>query len=483
MGNQTTRREFINKSTTVGAGLLMCSYCSICLGQEQQELRERIQKGSLPISPDNPALLYHQERCRDCARCREFCRNTAVFEQFVPETKEYCVHCGQCTLYCPNVITEKFHYQSVANAIADRDKIVVATTAPAIRAAFGEMYGLEPGTNVETQIVGALKQAGVDYVLDATFSADLTIMEEASELLHRLENRKKKKVKLPMFTSCCPGWVRYIKLYYPSFIPNLSSVKSPQMMQGALVKTYFAERMGINPEKIVHVALMPCTAKKGEILLKGMNAAGVSHKKPAMRDVDYVLTSRELAYLLNDAKVDFLQSQGAPYDTLMGRGSGSGMIFGNTGGVMEAALRTAYKVLNGTNPPADLFDYTPLRGFESVKQSTVDLGVAKLNVAVVNGIGKVKEFMEALQRNEQQFDFIEVMACPGGCIGGGGQPNAPTMADLAEVKQLRMNALYQHDNNLELRLSIDNPEVKAIYDEFLGKPLGKKSEKLLHVKM
>jgi ferredoxin hydrogenase len=477
MGNKTTRREFITKTTTLGAGLLIGGYCNICLGQE----RERLKRASLPVSPNNPSIMHHIERCRDCGRCRDFCRNTAVFEQFVPENKEYCVRCGQCTLYCPEVLTERYHYQDVAKAIADPDKIVIASTAPSIRVALGEMFGLDPGTNVERETVGALKQLGVDYVLDATFSADLTIMEEASELLHRLGSKNRKKVKMPMFTSCCPAWVQYAKLYYPYLLPNLSTVKSPQMMQGALVKTYFAQKQGINPEKIVHVSFMPCTAKKGEILLNGMNSAGVSYKKPAMRDVDFTLTNRELAYLLKDGKVNLLQAQAAPYDSLMGSGSGSGMIFGNTGGVMEAALRTAYKVLNGSNPPADFLELTPLRGFDSVKQATVDLGVAKLNVAVVNGIGKVKSFIEALQNNTQQFDFIEIMACPGGCIGGGGQPAPSTMEELANLKPLRMSALYQHDVNQAIRLSCDNPEIKTIYEEFLGEPLGKKSAELLNV--
>jgi ferredoxin hydrogenase len=480
MKENTTRRDFI-KATALGTGgVLLSSYCNICLAQ-QQEQRERVPRGSLPISPDNPAIVYHAERCRDCSRCREFCRNTAVFEQFVPANKEYCIYCGQCSLFCPNVITERYHYQDVAKAIADPGKIVIATTAPSIRVAFGEMYGLEPGTNVEGKIVGALKKLGVDYVLDTTFSADLTIMEEASELLVRLKNKRRKN--LPMFTSCCPGWVRYAKLYYPQLLPNISTCKSPQQMQGALVKTYFAQKQGINPEKIVNVSLMPCTAKKGEMLLRGMNSAGVYHKKTAIRDVDFVLTNRELAYLLNDGNVDFLQTQNAPYDSLMGVGSGAGIIFGNTGGVMEAALRSAYKVINGTNPPAGFFELNPVRGFDSVKQATVDLGAVRLNAAVVHGIHNVKSFSETIQSGSQQFDIIEIMACQGGCIGGGGQPTTPTMEEAAGVKQLRMGALYQQDNRQELRLSCDNPEITQIYNEFLGKPLGKTSHKLLHVKL
>jgi len=339
------------------------------------------------------------------------------------------------------------------------------------------MYQLPPGTNVEGKIVGALKQLGVEHVLDVTFSADLTVMEEASELLRRLEGGGTRN--LPMFTSCCPGWVRFAKLFYPILLPNLSTTKSPILMQGALVKTYFAQKLGIDPAKIVHAALTPCTAKKAEILLPGMNAAGVSLGTPAMRDVDVALTCRELAYLLNENGVNFRQAQDAPYHSLMGTGSGAGMIFGNTGGVMEATLRTAYKLLNDTDPPANFFDLRPVRGWDSVRRATVDLGKHTLNVAVVHGTGRVRPLIESIRTGTQKFDFVEVMACPGGCIGGGGQPFSGNM-DAARLKQLRISALYQRDASQAIRLSYDNPEIKAIYSEFLGEPLGEKSKQLLH---
>jgi ferredoxin hydrogenase len=399
-----------------------------------------------------------------------------VYGHPVPSGEDACIHCGQCTTFCPRAITEKYHYQAVAEAIADPDKIVIASTAPAIRVALGEMYGLAPGTNVEGKIVASLKQLGVDEVLDATFSADLAVVEEASELLLRLEENS----NLPMFTSCCPAWVRFIKLFYPQFLPNLSTVKSPIMMQGALIKTWFAQKSGIDPSKIVHIALMPCTAKKAEILLPEMNAAGISHGKPEMRDVDFALTCRELAYLLNDGDVDFLQTQDAPYSPLMGTGSGAGMIFGNTGGVMEAALRTAYKLLNNENPPADFFNLAPVRGFDGIRQANVNLGKRTLNIAVAHGTGEARALLDALQNGGQKLDFIEVMACPGGCIGGGGQPVNRDM-DATMLRQHRLNALYLHGDSDEIRLSCDNSEVKAIYDEFLGKPLGVKSKELLHI--
>ena len=399
-----------------------------------------------------------------------------VFGQTVPTGEDACIHCGQCTIFCSRVISEKYHYHAVAEAIADPDKIVIASTAPAIRVALGEMYGLAPGTDVEGKIVASLKQVGVDTVLDATFSADLIVVEEAMELLLRLNSTES---PLPMFTSCCPAWVRFIKLFYPNFLSNLSTLKSPLLTQGALVKTYFAQKTGIDPAKIVHVALTPCTAKKAEILLPEMNASGLSYGKPEMRDVDIALTCRELALLLNDGKIDFLQTKDEPYSSLMGTGSGAGIIFGNTGGVMEATVRTAYKLLNDKNPPADFFNLTPVRGFDGVRQANIHLGKRSLNVAVVHGTSEARLFLDAIQNGTQKFDFVEVMACSGGCIGGGGQP-VNTNMDAIALKQLRLSALYQRDDNKEIRLSCDNPEIKAIYDEFLGEPFSMKSKELLH---
>ena len=490
--NTSTRREFLKttslQAATIGAGLL--GACEHGYGQGRVGQRQSGQgqggqgqgvqgRAPLPIAPNNPSIQHHRNRCRSCGRCRIFCQNTtAMFGQRVPPGEEACIRCGQCTHYCTRAISEKYHYPAVAAAVADPEKIVVASTSPALRVALGEMYRLAPGTNVEGKIVGALNKLGADHVLDTTFSADLTVMEEASELIQRLETDKG---PLPMFTSCCPGWVRFVKLLYPILLPNLSTTKSPVMMQGVLVKTYFAQKQGINPAKIVHVALTPCTAKKAEILLPGMNVAGTVHHQPALRDVDIALTCRELAYLLNEGGVDFLQAQNVPYSSLMGAGSGAGMIFGNTGGVMEAALRTAYKLMNGTDPPADFLALRPIRGWDSVRQASVDLDKRKLNVAVIHGIRNVRPFIEAIRTGTLKCDFVEVMACSGGCIGGGGQP-INTSADAATLKQLRINALYQHDTGQKVRLSCDNPEIKTIYDEFLGKPLGEKSEKLLHVK-
>ena len=469
------RREFL-KTSVFGAGLLIGGRNNIFGYFVPQQ--GRTPRNPIPVASNNPSIQYHEDRCRFCGRCVGFCRRTtAVYEQDVPSGEDPCIRCGQCTLFCENILTEQYHYQEVAKAIADPDNIVIATLAPAVRVSLGEMYEIPPGPNAEPEIIGALKQMGVAHVLDATFSADLTVVEEATELIQRLESGQSGSA---MFTSCCPAWVRYVHLFYPALKSNLSTTKSPLLMQGALVKTYFAQKQGIDPEKIVHVALMPCTAKKGEILMEGMNVAGISHGKPEMRDVDFALTCRELASLFNEGNVDFRQAQGAPYSSLMGRGSGAALIFGNTGGVMEATLRTAYKLVTNQNPPADFFELLPVRGLDGIRQAKVDIGKFTLNVAVVHGIIHAKSLIEAIQDNTQKFDFIEVMACTGGCIGGGGQPYvAPE--DAAKIIQLRINALYQQDKQHEIRLSCDNPQIKQIYSEFLGKPLSEKSKELLHI--
>ena len=483
MKKNITRRDFFKAA--FGTGLLIANKPNAFARHNERfySLDIHLYNDPVPIASGNPSIAFIDTHCMLCGDCADFCRTKmTVFEHepALPD-EDVCIRCGQCTVVCQeHAITERHHYQSVVKALADPDKITVASTSPAIRVALGEMYGLAPGTDVEGKIVGALKQIGVDHVLDATVSADLAVMEEATELIQRLEDHGVKS-PLPMFTGCCPSWVRFVKLFYPSLMPHLSTAKSPLMMQGALIKTYFAQKTGIDPKKIVHVALTPCTSKKAEILLEKMNAAGITHGNPGMRDVDIALTCRELASLFNDCKADFLQALDAPYSSLMGAGSGAGMIFGNTGGVMEATLRTAYKLLNNEKPPAGFFDLQTVRGLDNVRQTIVELGKYNLNVAVVNGVGNVRQLIAEIQNGDRKYDFVEVMACSGGCIGGGGQPINRTV-NAAALNQLRMNALYRRDMHQEIRLSCDNPAIKMIYEEFLEKPLGKKSEQLLHVK-
>ena len=493
---QTSRRDVL-KGAVAGLGILASCGGQACLAQQRGGGYGRGGAGRgggvggggmgggfggggqlVQVSANNPSLQHNIRRCRSCGDCGNYCLNmTTVYGRPVPAGEDACIYCGQCTLICRNnALSEKYHYTQVRNALNQNDKIVIASTSPAIRAALGEMFNMVIGTNVEGKIVQGLRQIGVHSVLDTTFAADLTVMEEASELLKRLSENNS---PLPMFTSCCPAWVRFAKLFYPQLLPNISTVKSPVMMQGAMVKTYFAKQRGIDPAKIYHVALTPCTAKKAEILLDGMNASGVYHENDAMRDVDVALTCRELGYLFNTARINFAQLGDGDYDSVMGTGSGAGMIFGVTGGVTEAALRTAYWLLNKETPPKEFFELKPVRSFSGVRQATVDLKVRKLNIAIVHGIGMSQMLLDAIQEGKANFDFVEVMACPGGCIGGGGQPKNQLLGD-TQLKAARSNTLYDRDAETPLRLSHDNPEIKAIYDNFLGEPLGSLSQQLLH---
>jgi ferredoxin hydrogenase len=478
---QKPSRRDILKGAAAGLGILACAGGQACFAQ---------QRGgggfgyggrggqSVSISASNPSLQQNPRRCRGCGHCGNYCLNmTTVYARPVPAGEDACIYCGQCLFVCNNgALSEKYHYQQVQSTLTNKDKIVIASTSPAIRVALGEMFRMTPGTNVEGKIVQGLRQMGVHSVLDTTFAADLTVMEEASELVARLSDSN---AKLPMFTSCCPAWVRFAKLFYPKLLPNISTAKSPVMMQGAIVKTYFAKQQGIDPANIYHVALTPCTAKKAEILLSDMNASGVYHENASMRDMDVALTCRELGYLFNMARINLPQLSDAAYDPVMGTGSGAGMIFGNTGGVTEAALRTAYWLINKEPPPQEFYELKPVRGLSGVRQATVDLKKRKLNIAIVHGIGVAQTLLDAIQRGTTNFDFVEIMACPGGCIGGGGQPFNRSFTD-TQLKTLRSNALYDRDAKNTLRLSYENPEIQAVYDGFLGEPLGKLSHQLLH---
>jgi ferredoxin hydrogenase len=393
-----------------------------------------------------------------------------------------CIQCGQCSIACPNyAINERYHYPTVQKHIEDPEKIVVATTSPAVRVALGESFGMMQGGDFEGRMVGALRAVGFDYVLDTTFAADLTIAEETAELLRRMTSDKKEK--LPLFTSCCPAWVSFAEIFYPEILPHISSAKSPIMMQGAMIKTYFAQKRKIDPEKIVNVAIAPCTAKKFEIARPEMNAAGRFHGKKKMRDMDYVMTTRELAYLLKNKKKSFAKLPEQEFDSLMGRGSGAGLIFGNTGGVTEAALRSAWVQLTDKPMPEKLLHFEPARGLKGVREATLDIDGRKVRVAIVHGTGYARGLLRAIKQGKSQYDFVEVMACPGGCIGGGGQPKSSGREHISRtILDQRMSHLYKKDEKQKVRLSNENPEIQAAYKDFLGKPLGERAESLLHTK-
>jgi len=434
--------------------------------------------------PENEVILRDLDKCVYCGRCVRACnllqgmnivdligRGTSMHQAAVADSAlstTDCIECGQCSLYCPvGAISPRTNYREVREILDTKHLeglVTVASTAPAVRVAIGEELGFEPGHISRGQLVTSLRELGFDYVFDTQFSADLTIMEEGSELIERIKNGG----PFPMFTSCCPAWVSLVEKCYPEFIPHLSSAKSPQQMIGALIKTYFAEKIKVPPEKIYHVSIMPCTAKKQEANRKSMETNGVRH-------VDQVLTTRELGSLIRMKKIIFASLPETHYDNLLGRSSGAGALFGNTGGVTEAALRTVSELFTGqTLPPLEFHD---IRGLDGVKETSVTLGEHNLKICVVNGTGNTRHLLEDMKQGKVgPYHFVEVMACPGGCIGGGGQPKSKD----PEVLWKRMSAIYKIDERKVIRKSHENPVVKTLYEEFLGKPLGHKSHELLH---
>ena len=435
----------------------------------------------VPIQPDNPSILRQEDKCIRCGMCKTACADLmGVHGSYTLEQtggRAICIYCGQCANVCPvDSIIERDEWPAVRRAVADPDKIVVVSTSPAVRAALGEEFGMEPGAFVEGKMVALLRALGADYVLDTNFAADLTIVEEASELIRRLTGHDR---PLPQFTSCCPGWVHFAEIFAPELLPHLSTAKSPIGMQGPTVKTFFAQKMGLDPAKIVHVALTPCTAKKFEIRREEMRAAADYHGVEAMRDTDQVITTRELARWAKAEGVDWNALEDSAYDSLMGRASGAGVIFGNTGGVMEAALRTAYAYVTGETAPQALLRLEAVRGYEGVREARVQLGEHALRVAVVYGTANARRFLQRMKAEGREYHFVEVMACPGGCIGGGGQPKDLTR-DPDATRKSRIAALYRRDEAMALRASHENPQIKEVYAAFYGHPLSGMAEKMLH---
>ena len=437
------------------------------------------------IDQTSPSIVRNNNKCVLCRRCVGACSKVQKVGVIGPVNRGFktaiespwdmklaemaCINCGQCITVCPvGALSEKDNTKEVWDALGDPTKHVVVQPAPAVRAALGEEFGLPMGTSVTGKMAAAMRRLGFDKVFDTDFAADLTIMEEGTELIDRLNNGG----VLPMITSCSPGWIKFCEHYYPEFIPNLSSCKSPHEMAGAMVKTYYAEKANVDPRNIVVVSVMPCTAKKFEAKRPELGRHG-------MADVDMVITTRELARMIKEAGIDFVNLPDEDFDSLMGQSTGAGVIFGVTGGVMEAALRTAYELITGT----ELKDvnFTAVRGVEGIKEATVKIGDLDVNVAVCSSTGKAAELLDAVKRGEKKYHFIEVMGCPGGCVNGGGQPIVSAQVrNWTDIRAERAKALYTEDEAKTLRKSHENPEIKQIYADYLGKPNSHKAHELLH---
>lgn len=495
-----TPRVINSQKTTLE--LLLANHnieCLVCNrnGQcELQDLAERFQlkeiyfdnyKKREPIYDDaSVSIVRDTSKCVLCGRCVSVCKKQAGmsvltfinrgFETHVgpafDEKMEYagCIYCGQCINVCPvDALKEKPHIDIVWDAINDPKKHVVFQTAPAVRAAIAEEFGYEIGTGATGKMVAAIRRLGVNKVFDTNFAADLTIMEEGFELIDRLQNGG----QLPMFTSCSPGWIRIIEQYYPEFIPNLSTCKSPHQMLGAIVKSYYAKKMNIDPKDIFVVSVMPCSCKKSEMHRPEMEVNG-------LRDVDAVLTTREVAKMIKQAGIDFDNLPDEDFDHPLGEYSGAGVIFGATGGVMEAALRTVADVLS--NQDLKEIDYSAVRGTEGIKEAEIEVAGMKIRVAVAHGGANAKKLLEMIKSGEKEYHFVEIMGCTGGCVNGGGQPyvNAKKRNSGIDHRKLRAQVLYREDKSKTVRKSHLNKDVQKLYEEFLGKPNSHLAHELLH---
>ena len=435
----------------------------------------------------SPAIIREMDKCIMCRRCETACNNVQTvgvlsainrgFNAVVAPAFEMdldhstCTYCGQCVAVCPTgALTERDYTWKVIEALVDPNKVVVVQTAPAVRAALGESFGMEPGTLVTGKMAAALRKLGFDYVFDTDFAADLTIMEEGAEILDRLGRHINgdKDVKLPILTSCCPGWVNFLEHHFPEMKEIPSTAKSPQQMFGSIAKSYFADKLNIPRENMVVVSVMPCLAKKYECTRPEFAVNGDP-------DVNVSISTRELAQLIRSANLDFKSLPDEDFDNPMGASTGASVIFGTTGGVIEAAVRSAYELF--TNKPLKKVDFEELRGMEGIRQATIDFDGLPINIGIAHGLGNARKLLEEIKAGKSNFHAIEIMACPGGCIGGGGQPYHH--GDV-EILRKRQRAIYQEDAGKPIRKSHENPYIKLLYEEFLGKPLSDKSHELLH---
>lgn len=463
-----------------------CELQTLCkeLGVERDDYYDG-DKTATCVDESAAHMVRDNSKCILCRRCSAVCEKVqgvgvigpnergfetvigSAFDMGLGETS--CVSCGQCIAVCPTgALYEKSSIDEVAAAIADPNKHVIVQTAPAVRAGLGEEFGYPIGTNVEGKMAAALRRLGFDKVFDTNFSADLTIMEEAHEFLDRVQNGG----VLPLITSCSPGWIKYCEHYFPDMTENLSSCKSPQQMFGAIAKSYYAEKMGIKPEDIVSVSIMPCTAKKFEIGREDQDANGVP-------DVDYSLTTRELGRMIKQAGIRFTDLPDEDFDAPLGLSTGAAVIFGSTGGVMEAALRTAVETLTGEELAKP--DFIEVRGSKGIKEASYKVGDLEVKVAVASGLSNAKELLEQVKAGKADYHFIEIMGCPGGCVNGGGQPQQPGyMRNFVDIPALRAKVLYDEDAAKTIRKSHDNPAIQELYKNFLGKPGSEKAHHLLH---
>ena len=425
-------------------------------------VNDTVEDKKVRISQYNPAIVRIPEKCINCGQCKKTCEKVVNLSYDLNVCKNpICLGCGQCILNCPTgAIVPKYCYKEVKEIINTNEKVVIAMIAPAVRVSMGENFGMDPGDNVEGKLVTALKKVGFDYVFDTAFGADLTIMEEVAEFAARLTN----KGPMPQFTSCCPAWVKYAEVYHPELLDNLSTCKSPIGMQCAIIKEFFSKEKNIDPSKIITVAITPCTSKKMEAREYTIN-------------IDYVMTASELSILLKEEDLNLNSLNDSEYDKLLGEGSGGGVIFGNSGGVTESVIRTLYRIMTKTNLKKDQLVFNDLRGFDGIKEATIEIHNYKLKVAVVQQLENLEELLK--DERYKKYHFIEVMNCKGGCIGGGGQPLCQ-ITQLDKIREQRSKGLYNIDSKRAVRFAHDNKELKLLYKNYLKKPLSEESFKLLH---
>lgn len=431
------------------------------------------------VDEDNPSIKRIEDKCIKCGMCAIACNNFVSVNDHYDLSKTngraICVNCGQCVKACPvDALVGKDEYKQIEELMSDKDKIFVVSTSPSVRIGLGDEFGLPAGSFVEGKMVALLRKLGFKYVLDTNFSADLTICEEASELVERLKTNAQ---TFPQFTSCCPAWVKFAETFYPEILKNLSTCKSPIGMQGPIIKTYFTKKMNLDPKRIVNVALTPCVAKKFEIRRKEMNISAKINKVEEMRDMDFVLTTVELSKWAKEKNIDLNKLEDDHFDNYLGTASGAGVIFGNSGGVMEAAVRTAYSYLTGKNPSELVLNLQSVRGLNGIKETKIEIAGRELKIAAVYGLANARIILDKI-KNGEKYDFVEIMTCQGGCIGGAGQPKHLNEED--EYQQKRTESLYQRDKKMKYRAAHLNPEIVELYKNYLIKPNSELAIELLH---